>query len=274
MQELEFTSDEAYLNGWLQFNVAFRASVAVATARVASNPAGGTVARAAACIECFQQYLFALEDLATWLAVLGAWPGQPLLQAMEVANARWTDLQSLRDAGEGMLIQYFRLPAVEGFREPYRSQYASSLASWAEAGRDIGQFVSREAQNGGPLANRLQGKLKHGLHFVVVVENGTNRAYFYANEGRLQPGERAELPSIRLSADGAELWARRTYDVCRFLAAMLRTVFVKTFGRDPQGAWRPLVEPNAELSMDALEASLERLGLPNLEWRQGAVADD
>ena len=118
--------------------------------------------------------------------------------------------------------------------------------------------------------------MKHGLHFAVANEGGRLRAHFYPNQSGREG--QAELPSVRLTPDGAEVWLRRTFDACRFLAAVLRTLFVSRFGRDPVNAWDPPTEPSAALAVEAIEESLRRVKVPVLEWIstpiESTTADD
>lgn len=261
--EMELGTDEQYLESWLQFNVAYRANVCLVCHRAAATTESAT--GPAAALECFQQYLFSIEDLATWADTLSRWhDGEALSAAAEVSNAKWGLFDELRDAEPGVLVRVFRLPEPDDFIEPWKSEYEETLAGWCMVARDIGLFASHDAQNGGQLANRLQNKMKHGLHFAVGNDGGELRANFYPHAAKgLNP---LQLPRVRLSADDAERWLRRTFDVSRFTAAILRTSFVAHFQRDPANGWQPPTAPNADLSLEEIEASLGDLKVPVIKW--------
>jgi len=263
-QQIAMGSSQQYLETFLQFNVAYRAVTSMNCRRGALDRS--TSLEAAMALECFQQHLFALEDLATWAAALSRWDADAeLAPLMERANADWSVFERLSDATPEVLVQTFRLPKPDDPQAPARDLYGPALDNWCLAARDMGRFATRAAQNGGQLANRLQNKIKHGLHFVAGVDeiDGVPRIHFYphdAHEGQL------ELPSVRATAAGAEFWFRRTYNLCRLLAAVLTTLYVWRFGRDPVRAWAPMAEPDDDLSLAEIEATLEELFLPNVRW--------
>ena len=50
-------------------------------------------------------------------------------------------------------------------------------------------------------------------------------------------GEPRQLPILLATAERAESWLRRTYDLCRFTSAILTTLFVAAYRHDPGVAW-------------------------------------
>ena len=265
--QIEFGTDEQYLGSWLQFDVAYRANVAAVchTQVIRASGADGP----AAALECFQQYLFVIEDLAMWAAAISAWQGgKSLVDAVEAANAKWPLFEQLGEADGSLLVEVFGLPPPSDFNDEVRPQYEEWLAQWSIAAQDVGKFAAREAQNGGQLAKRLQNKMKHGLHFAVANDGGTMRVHFYPHHA--SQGEKLELPTVGLSAESAERWVRRAYDTSRFLAAILKTLFVARFVHDPVAAWIPRTEPNNQLKLDEIKEDLARVKVPVLEW----VGDD
>ena len=264
--ELALGSDEQYLQSWSQFNAAYRANVAAAC-RSAAAAAPSEAAAAAPALECFQQYLFAIEDLATWAEAIPKWrSGTPLVEAIEVANARWDVVAELQDASVDFLVGCFSLPPLDDFVEPVRGVYRGRLEAWTALARDVGRFAAEEAQNGGQLANRLQNKMKHGLHFAVAGRGEAIRVHFYPHHA--SAGEPRLLPRLAPTPAAAERWLRRTYDLCRLTSAILTTLFVATSAshRDPVYAWVARTEPNRELSVREIEEDLQALRVPAVKW--------
>ena len=260
---LEFGSDEQYLESWLQFNAAYRANVAAACRRVAAA-ATSEVAAAAPALECFQQYLFAIEDLATWAAAIPVWQsGKSVVEAIEVARAEWDVIADLKDASPDLLVTCFHLPSPGDFVGLGKREYVKRLTAWTALAGNVGHFAAEEAPNGGYLLNRLQNKTKHGLHFAAATSEQGVRVYFYPHHSI--KGEPRQLPSLLVTADEAEIWLRRTYDLCRFTSAILTTLFVAAYGRDPGVAWNACTDPNRDLSLQEIEADLGAIQLPTLK---------
>ena len=251
---LEFGSDEQYLESWLQFNAAYRASVAAACRRVAAA-ATSEVTAAAPALECFQQYLFAIEDLATWAAAIPVWQsGTSVVEAIEVARAEWDVIADLKDASPDLLVTRFHLPKPADFVGLDKREYMKRLTAWTALARDVGRLAAEEAPNGGYLFNRLQNKTKHGLHFAVATSERGVRVHFYPHHSI--KGEPRQLPSLLATAERAESWLRRTYDLCRFTSAILTTLFVAAYRHDPGVAWIARTDPNRDLSLEEIEADL------------------
>lgn len=260
--EIQMGTDDQYLECWLQLNVTYRANVALACYQAAAF--GRPATKVAAALECFQQYLFAIEDLATWADVIPKWgQGESLSKAVEVANARWAIFETLKVATRENLVTAFSLPEPAGFRDQWAVEYQAKLDGWVLAARDVGTFASRQAQNGGQLANRLQNKMKHGLHFAVGQHDGNFRVHFYPHPVA-QPLQ--EMPILTLTSERALDWLRRTYDVCRLLAALLKTLFVYRFERDPLGAWSPRSDPSRGLTSTEIAEDLQLIRVPRVQW--------